>query len=346
MDQTELYDLLKKLCEIPGPVGREEVVQSELKKNWEHAGFKTRYDKIGNLYSQREGHGKHWAIIGHADSIGFLVQQILPNGFLKLAFNTAATFPDARFLAGVPLRFITDKKQTVRGFFGLRSGHLAGIEGKKKPILFNELSVDIGVDSSEDVENLGIHIGTPAVFDVPVQKFQDNIVGPSMDNRISGTLQCAIANSVNTMPDPPRITLISTVQEEIGLKGAAAAANQQYDFDGVINIDVGLCGDFPGSDKDNLDTKLGEGPIILYKDFSIHYTYQLIGKLEKKASKIGISMQRGVFKNYGTDGAQFIMHGFPTAMIAVPCRYTHTYFETIRINDLLNTLRLLLEVIK
>lgn len=340
MNDLELYNLVKELAEIPGPVGRESEVQKYLSMEWEQNGFETSYDKVGNLYGKSFGSGKRWAIVSHADSIGFIVQKILRNGFIKVAFNTAATNPDARFLAGTPVRFLTNDNKMVIGYFGLRSGHLAGIEGKKKPILFEDMFIDVGVDSKEEVNSLGIDIGSAAVFYSPVFKFQSNIVGPSMDNRIGGAIQCLLAKEINAQNTPLNLHLISTVQEEIGMKGAAAVA-RNYEYDGVIVLDIGLTGDIPTSNKDNLDTQLEGGPIIVYKDFSIHYSVEIIQEIEELAKTNNIPFQRAVFKNFNTDGVHFFMNGYPTVMLAIPCRYTHTNFETIRFIDVKNTLSLL-----
>jgi putative aminopeptidase FrvX len=340
LEEQEIFRFLKQLAETPGPVGREEKVQNYLESKWNKIGIKTRFDKIGNLYGDIEGEGPHWAIVGHADSIGFIVQQLLPSGFLKMAFNTAATTPDARFLAGTPLEFLNDRDEIILGYFGLRSGHLAGIEGKKKPILFEDLFVDLGVDSLDEVRELGIDVGTPAVFGTPVTQIGRNYVGKAMDNRIAGTIQTFLGKILIEIDNGPRVTLISTVQEELGMKGAAAAA-KIAEFDGVINVDVGLTGDIPSANNDHLSTKLGAGPIIVYKDFSIHYSYPLIKQLENSAIKNQIPFQKAVFKNYNTDGMYFFMQGYPTVTLAVPCRYTHTNFETVQASDIQNTLLLI-----
>ena len=343
MLKKEEFELLEKLLSIPGPTGREERVQSFIQTEWDKIGLKTKFDNIGNLYGTFEGEGEHWAIVAHSDTIGFLVQQILPKGFIKMAFNTAATTPDARFLAGLPLKFLTEEKEVI-GYFGLRSGHLAGIEGKRKPILFDDMYIDIGVDSENEVRELGIDIGTPAVFDTPLRIIQNNIVSPSMDNRIGIFIQIILAKMLAGKKITPKVTFISTVQEEIGMKGAAAAA-KSTDFDKVINLDVGLTGDIPISKKDFLPSKIGSGPILVIKDFSVHYSYVLNREIESIAKSNGIDIQKAVFKNYNTDGMYFFMQGFPTVNLAVPCRYTHTNFESVRYSDVEKAINLLLKIL-
>jgi putative aminopeptidase FrvX len=341
--EKEIFNLLQQLVEIPGPVGREEAVQKYLRSKWDSYGFKTEIDRIGNLYGHLNGKGQHWAVVSHADTIGFLVQQMLSNGFLKMSFNTAATTPDARFLAGTTIKFLTEGHQT-RGYFGLRSGHLAGIEGKKLPVLFDDLFVDLGVNSAEEAKSLGIDIGTSAVFDTPLQRFQDNIVGPSLDNRVGSLIQTILAESIGNLENSPKITLISTVQEEIGMKGASSAADYST-FDAVINLDVGLTGDIPSSHNDFLPTQLGSGPILVVKDFSVHYSFPLLTFIEKQAVNSGIPIQKAVYRNYNTDGMHFFMRGHPTVTIGIPCRYTHTDFETVRFMDIEHTLDLLMKLI-
>ena len=176
--------LLSELVNIPGPVGREEKVQQFLAAKWKTSGLDVKLDRIGNLYGRLNGAGPHWAIVSHVDTIGFLVQQILSDGFLKVAFNTAATTPDARFLAGSKVRFLTNKSQDIFGYFGLRSGHLAGIEGKKKPILFDEMFIDLGTNSIEEVKKLGIDFPIYSIMTpLPGTKFRNTII--NMDYLLS-----------------------------------------------------------------------------------------------------------------------------------------------------------------
>ncbi|MHA1791102.1 MAG: M42 family metallopeptidase [Promethearchaeota archaeon] len=342
MDEN-LFKLIKEACEVPGPVGHERLMQDFLANRWLKSGFKISKDKIGNLFGIIEGQGPKIAIVSHADTIGFMVQNILPNGFVKVGPNTISRSPDTRFLPGTSLMFITDDGEKIRGYFGLKSGHLIDSDDKKENVPFNQMFVDIGVNGAMDVENLGIHVGTPAIFGNEVELFQENIVGPSMDNRVACTIQCEIARWIHDSSIQPNLTLISTVQEEIGMKGAAAAASKFSDFDAVIVLDVGIVSDIPNVNDDSLNTKLGKGPIIVYKDFAIHYSIDLIRQLESVAASNDINYQRAIFKNYMTDGMYFFQNGYPTTLITIPCRYTHTHFETVRLVDVQSTIRLIQE---
>ena len=127
------------------------------------------------------------------------------------------------------------------------------------------------------------------------------------------------------------------------MKGAAAVKSAE--FDGVLNVDVGLTGDIPPSKEDFLPTRLGAGPILVIKDFSVHYSNSLLTIVDSKAKQASIPYQRAVFKNYNTDGMYFFMRGYPVVTIGVPCRYTHTNFETVSLPDIENTINLIMAVI-
>ncbi|MHA1941468.1 MAG: hypothetical protein ACW97P_07050, partial [Candidatus Hodarchaeales archaeon] len=78
MINKDEINLLMKLIDIPGPTGREELIQHFIHSEWEDLGLTTTFDNVGNLYGTINGEGDHWAVVAHADTIGFLVQQILP----------------------------------------------------------------------------------------------------------------------------------------------------------------------------------------------------------------------------------------------------------------------------
>lgn len=347
MKKSKIFTLIQSLTEFFGPVGYEFDVQNHAKKIYESFGLECELDTIGNLFAMikdRNASSPKIAIVSHADEIGFLVKDILGNGFLKLAFNTAATTPDARFLAGKSLKILNSSGEFVEGFFGLRSGHIAGIEGKKRPILFQDMFVDVGCSTNQEVKKLGITIGSPAVFKKTTEAINNtnNIFGKSMDNRVGMAIQIALSEKIKD--SNKNITFISCVQEEIGMKGAANAAKRDH-FDYVINVDVGLTGDIPGTKNDHIPVGLGKGPIIVIKDFSIHYNFEMINLFTEFAEKANIPYQRAVYDRYSTDGMEFFKHGMKTLTLGIPCRYTHTDFETINLEDVQNCINLILTFI-
>jgi endoglucanase len=136
----------------------------------------------------------------------------------------------------------------------------------------------------------------------------------------------------------PTVTFVSTVMEELGAKGAAAVA-RDLNVDGVVILEIGLADDHPGTSGE-AGISLGSGPVIVIKDTHLHYSHQQNQRLIDTAEKCEIPYQRAVFHNYMTDGVQMVAHGQVVSAIGIPCRYSHSSFETIKLEDVKNTIKL------
>jgi putative aminopeptidase FrvX len=86
---------------------------------------------------------------------------------------------------------------------------------KQQPLTFDEMFIDIGANSREEVEKYGIAIGD---FISPEANFarwgEDKIVGKALDNRVGCALMAELLQTV----DNPDITLygVGSVEEEVG----------------------------------------------------------------------------------------------------------------------------------
>lgn len=341
----ETLDLLKTLSATPGPVGREALVQDIIKEHFkEHCGSFTQ-DRIGNVVGTLEGgSGKHYAIVAHADEVGFLVSSIDENGFLRVKWNTQGHLPDLRLLPGQWVLIMTEKG-LIPGVFCVKTAHLAGPEGKGRIPTYEEVFLDIGAKNAEDVQELGINIGDPVVYAAPVERLLNHHVsGKSMDDRVGLVVLLRVLGQFSKVPKTkrPTITFVSTVMEELGAKGAAAVA-KDLDVDAVIILDIGLADDHPGT-KGDTGISLGKGPIVVIKDNAMHYSHEFVQSIIKTAEKEKIPIQRAVFHSYMTDGVQFASQGQIVSVIAVPCRYSHSSFETVNLLDVDMTIHLLMKL--
>jgi endoglucanase len=136
---------------------------------------------------------------------------------------------------------------------------------------------------------------------------------------------------------------VSTVQEEIGLRGARTSTYGINPHVGIA-VDVGFATDFPGSDPKRVgECKLGKGP-ALHRGPNIN---PVLGRmLEQAAKKKGIPHQlTSEPAATGTDAnaMQITRAGVATALVSVPCRYIHTPVEVLSLEDLDNASRLLAE---
>jgi endoglucanase len=334
-----IYQLLKELSDAHAPVGREETVQSIIAGHFERFGIAMKRDRIGNLLGTMEGTEGHFALVAHADEVGFLVSNIEEKGFLRVKWNTQGHLPDLRLIPGQRVTLLTDKG-AVPGYFCVKTAHIAGAKGKNRIPTQEEVFLDIGADSAEEVEQMGVYVGTPVLYDTKLQRVGRNIVGKSLDDRVGLTVMLAIAEELAKLRknERPTVTFVSTVMEEIGAKGAAAVA-KDLDVDGVVILEIGLADDHPGTSGE-AGIALGSGPVIVIKDTQLHYSHQQNQRLFDTAMKHDIPYQRAVYHNYMTDGVQMVTQGQVVSAIGVPCRYSHSSFETIMLDDVMHTVKL------
>lgn len=338
----DTFALLKKLSESIGPVGREGQVQDLVSEYLEPLCDDISRDKIGNVIATSNGDsGKHYVLAAHADEVGFLVSGIEDEGFLRVKWNTQGHLPDLRLIPGQWV-MILGEKGFVTGVFAVKTAHIAGQKAKSRIPKYEEVFLDIGAKSKAEVLKQGINIGDPVVYAAPLEKLGHYVSGKSMDDRVGLTVMLQVAEAHAKMPKEsrPQMTFISTVMEELGAKGAAAAA-RGLDADAVFIVDIGLADDHPGT-KGEAGVALGHGPVIVVKDNALHYSHEVMRELVAVAEKEGIPIQRAVYHNYVTDGVQFASEGQRTAVVAVPCRYSHSSFETLSLRDVEMTVQLIL----
>jgi putative aminopeptidase FrvX len=342
----ETLELLKTLSATPGPVGRETLVQDIVKERFkQHCGV-FMHDRIGNVAGTLEGDiDKHYAIVAHADEVGFLVSNIDDKGFIRVKWNTQGHMPDLRLLPGQWVLIMTEQG-LIPGVFCVKTAHLAGPEGKGRIPTYEEVFLDIGAKSAEDIQELGINIGDPVIYAAPVEKLLNNHVsGKSMDDRVGLVVLLRVLEQFSKVPKTkrPTITFVSTVMEELGAKGAAAVA-KDLDVDAIVVLEIGLADDHPGTQGET-SIALGKGPVVVIKDSAMHYSHTFVQSIIKTAEKENIPIQRAVFHSYTTDGVQFASQGQVVSVLAIPCRYSHSSFETVNLLDVDMTIHLLIKLL-
>ena len=336
-----MFELIKTLTELTGPVGVEDAVQEWVSAAWRDRGLDVRRTPIGNVLGHLGGRGPKLLIGAHADEICFRVKSIDDRGFIWLTTGRGGgeLRPPEPVPLGLVAEILTDAG-TVRGTFVSLTGHVKtrAQRAEDRTLDWFDFYVDIGARSRADIEALGIHPGCPVINTVVTRREGQNIVGKAMDDRAALALMTAFADQVDRGRLQYDVWLVSTVQEEIGLIGARSAA---AGFDLGVIVEVGLAGDTPLVDPRQFPLALGAGPIVVHKDQTVVYARTLTAALLRCARTAGIPVQHGVFQNFSSDGREWIQEGVPTAMVAFPCRYTHSPYETVQESDLVQTADLL-----
>jgi endoglucanase len=136
---------------------------------------------------------------------------------------------------------------------------------------------------------------------------------------------------------------VSTVQEEIGLRGATTSSYSIHPTIGVA-VDVTHSTDTPGNEKKQLgDVRLGNGP-VLFRGANINrHVFQ---RLRTTAEVHEIPAQiRGAPRATGTDAnaIQLARDGVATGLLGIPNRYMHSPVEVVSLDDLERAAQLLAE---
>src|SRR6187551_1670215 len=79
-----VYELVKTLCELPGPVGHEDAAQDWIADRWAVFCPDVRRTRVDNVIAHVGGNGKRLVITAHADEICFMVKSISDDGFLHI----------------------------------------------------------------------------------------------------------------------------------------------------------------------------------------------------------------------------------------------------------------------
>lgn len=335
---TPMFDLVKTLTELPGPIGHEDAVQDWLDNAW--APYADRIERTGvnNLVAHVGGTGPRLLLQAHSDEICLMVRSVSADGFIHLAMWNADRLgrpPRWLFPIGQPA-LILGKGGPVEGLFATATGHVAsGEQVARDHFAWNDWFIDVGASSAAEVAAMGIRPGCRAIWNPPTRRLAggSRIYGKAMDDRGGLAIITALLERLSPGDLAYDLTVAATVQEETGLIGASSLPDHgEYDL--AIALDVGLCGDVPGVDRLDVTPALGEGPTIVYKDAGVHYSRRLSDRLVDLAEANDIPVQPAIFVRFASDGEAFIRRGVETALLAFPTRYTHSPFETVDEGDL------------
>jgi endoglucanase len=278
-------------------------------------------------------------LAGHCDQIGLMVQHIDDNGFL---YVQPIGGWDMQVLLGQKLTVWT-RQGAVAGVVSRRAPHLLTSEERNKVPQFTDIWVDIGAKDRDEAQ-VAVTPGDPVTLELGMRELRNGIVSsPGLDDKVGvwtvmETLRLLRGRALRTS-----VYCVSTVQEEIGLRGATTSA---YGVDPAIGIavDVTHATDTPGNDKKQLgETRLGSGPVVFRGPNINPRVFEL---LEDTAKVHEIPVQvRGAPRATGTDAnvIQLTRDGVATGLIGIPNRYMHSPVELVHTGDLENSARLLAE---
>ena len=338
MDSVEL---LGDLSERFGVAGFEDDVRSRLEELVRPYVDEMRVDPLGNLIAERRGSGGPRLMLdAHMDEIGFMVSYVEEGGWLRVV---PVGGWDERIVAAHALTIRAEGGRKVRGIFGTLPPHVLKQADREKPLTLEDSFVDVGAESAAEVAELGIRVGSPAVIAYPFGRLNGGaaVVGKALDDRAG----CAVL--VRTLEalagETLDVTLFANfaVSEELGLRGARTAA-VQIEPDIALALEGTIAADLPGVAPARQPTRLGQGPAVTVMDQTILVSPVVVQALTDLAEAEGIPYQYKLPAVGGTDAGAIHVSGkgVLAGVVSVPCRYIHSPFSTLRLDDFEHTVRL------
>ena len=332
---------IQSLTETYGVSGHEERVREQVKKllpGW----AKPQTDAAGNLVlklgSAKAGSNAPKLIfVAHMDEIGYQVRSIERDG--RLLMDVLGGGYTEFFLGHVVLLQKADGS-SVAGVLELPSGwDQPTFEWPRGPKAMDEaVHLYVGTHSAEETQKLGIKVGDWAT----IPKKYRPLIGTranarSFDDRVGCAALIAAVKALGPEMGDRQVTFIWSTEEEVGLKGAAAAAERMAkdgtspDF--VFAIDTFVSSDSPIESKRFADAEIGKGFVIRAVDNSNIAPRQYVDRVVKLAHENKIPFQYGVTGG-GNDGAVFVRYGAVDVPLSWPLRYSHSPAEVIDTRDL------------
>jgi putative aminopeptidase FrvX len=322
--QDRVVALLQQITDAAGPPGFEEPIRKILVDAMKPLASSLAFDGLGSIIATQGTQGPRVMVDAHMDELGGMIRRVTPRGLLTM-----------QMLGGWLDQALVDQRWTiigskgpVRAVTGIRDVHVVPADERTRVYPRDSLFLDVGATSEAEVAALGIAPGDPVVPDAPfaVLNGTDNYLAKAWDDRVGCGVVIEAMRRLATLPHANQILWTVTTQEEIGLRGAQAAA-AIVKPDVALAIEGGITGDvFPGRAEET-QVKLGAGPGIFLFDSSALPNRKLTALVKDTAAQKRLPLQTDLVQGYGDDSAELQRSngGVPTINMVVPIRYTHSH---------------------
>jgi putative aminopeptidase FrvX len=282
-------------------------------------------------------------IEGHADEISWYVNYITDDGLIYVIRNGGS---DHQIAPSKRVNIHT-KKGIVKGVFGWPAIHTRKGEKEETPKISN-LFIDIGCETKEEVDKMGVHVGCVITYPDEFMILNDNkFVCRAIDNRMGGFMIAEVARLLheNKVKLPFGLYITNSVQEEVGLRGAEMITKT---IKPNVAIVTDVCHDSTTpmiEKKIEGETKIGKGPVVTYAPAVQNNLRELILDTaeEKKIPFQRLASSR--VTGTDTDAFAYSNGGVASALISLPLRYMHTTVEMVHRDDVENVIKLIYETL-
>jgi endoglucanase len=341
MDQSA-RDFLITLLETPSPSGYERPIQDVVRAYVSDFADRVTTDLHGNVIAAKNPEAKLRVMLaGHCDQIGMLISHVNDNGFLHA--QTIGGW-DAQQLIGQRMTIWT-AKGPLAAVISRKPIHLLNDEERKQVVKLEDLWLDIGAKTKEEAKEL-VRIGDPVTLKLGFQEMRNGLANsPAMDNKCGLWVVIEALRRAAKRDLKVALFSVSTVAEEIGLRGAQTSA---YGIDPQVGIavDVTHATDCPTIDKRQQgEVNVGGGPVVVRGP---NMNPVVVERLIDLAQKLEIPHQltaSGKAQPNDSNALQISRAGVATGLVSIPNRYMHSAVEIISLEDIDRAADLLAEFV-
>lgn len=331
--------LLEKLCNARGISGDEFDIRDIIIEEIKSSADELKIDNLGNIIAFKRG--KETActklmLSAHMDEVGFVVSYITDEGFLKVS-AVGGINPQVVLGKGV---FIGKNK--IPGVIGVKPVHLLDAKERADIVKLEDIYIDIGAESRKEALNF-VKLGDSVTFDSEFKILENGkIMAKALDDRAG----CFILINLMKQEFPYDVYFTFVVQEEVGLRGAKVAAFS-VDPDAAIVVESTTAADILDVPKNERVCDLEKGPVVSFMDKGTIYDkdyFNLALNLSKEKG-IKVQIKKAIAGGNDAGAIHTSREGVKTLAVSLPCRYLHTAIGMISMNDIVESEKLIYNLI-
>lgn len=336
------FEFLKELLATPSPSGYEGPIQEVVRRYVRDFADQVQTDLHGNVIACVNPEAPLRVMFaGHCDQIGLLVSQIDDNGFI---YTQTIGGWDPQQLVGQRMTIWTSKGP-VPAVISRKPIHLLNDEERKQVVKQQDLWLDIGAKSKSEAAEL-IRIGDPVTLQLGFQELRNRLANaPAMDNKAGLWVVIEGLRRAKQRGIECALYAVSTVQEEIGLRGAQTSAFGIAPHIGIA-VDVTHATDCPTIDKRQQgEVGLGKGPVVFRgPNMNPRVTERLLEVCRERQIPHQLSAIGRATPN-DANVLQISRAGVAVGLVSIPNRYMHSAVEVISLDDIDHAANLLAEFV-
>lgn len=340
----ETLQLFKTLTELPGAPGNERAVRKFMREELAKYSDEIIQDNLGGVFGVRRSQADDAPkilVAGHMDEVAFMVTQITDNGMIR--FQTLGGWWNQVMLAQRVTVYTKDRQ--IPGVIASIPPHLLQPADRAKPMDIKNMLIDVGADSKEDAEQMGIRPGQSIIPVCPFTPMANpkKIMAKAWDNRYGCGLSIELLKELHGRELQSHVYSGANVMEEVGLRGAQVSTNL-IQPDVFFALDASPANDTSG-DKTQFG-RLGAGPILRIFDPTMVMHRGMREFVLDTAESNNIPYQYYVSPG-GTDAGAVhkALTGIPSAVIGITSRYIHTAASIIHVDDYAAAKELLVKLV-